>query len=215
MTLIDTTGACTVGVLDYKKFSDQLVPLVERARRKGDGAAVEEIRAMLMGINDANRRADALSQLERIEVAVQGRRWHRSAAGFVLEAACVPDPEVVPDLMPVMNSASDFLYDWNADHAEQIFDFLGFLSDRTLIWASPQDAWRAVVPPDELKASAEALGALSPRELRKMLSQAEDGDVFSEDEALDLSAWWEALRKAVRVAARTEDGLYISVVLGS
>lgn len=211
MTLIDTTGTCTVGVLDHKKFDGQLSPLVERARSKGDGAAVEEIRAMLMGIGDNDRRSDALSQLERIEVAVQSRRWHRSAAGFVLEAACVPEPEVVPDLMPVMNSASDFLYDWNEDHAEAVFQFLGYLSDCTLIWASPQDTWRAVVPPSELVGPAEALGALTPRALRKMLSEAEEGNVFSEEEALDLSTWWEALRKSVRVAARTDDGLYISV----
>lgn len=213
MTLIDTTGTCTVGVLDYKKYTEQLVPLVERARRKGDGAAVEEIRAMLMGMSDASRRAEALSQLERIEVAVQSRRWHRSAAGLVLEAACVPDPEVVPDLMPVMNSASDILYDWNDDFAEQIYEFLGFLSDRTLVWASPQDAWRAIVAPEELVVAAEAVSALSPRELRKLLSEAEEGDIFSEADALELSTWWEALRKAVRVASKTDDGLYISVVV--
>ena len=206
-----TPTSCTVGVLDYKKFSGQLLPLVERARTKGDSAAVDEIRAMLMGIDDGDLKLDALSQLDRIDVAVQSRRWHPSAAGFVLEAACVDDPAVIPDLMSTLNSASDFLYDWNEEKAEAIFQFFGFLSDRTLRWASPPDSWRAIVPPEALADPTDALSALSPRALRKMLIEAEDGNVFSEQEALDLSLWWEAIRKAVRVAAKTDCGFYICV----
>lgn len=211
MTVSDTTANCTVGVLDYKRFAEQLVPLVNRAKGKGDEAAVEEIRAMLMGIDDADRRSDAINQLDRIAVAVQSRRWHPSAAGFVLEAACVDEPTQIPDLMGLLNSASDFLYDWNEDNAEVIYEFFGFLSDRTLRWASPPDAWRAIVPPEALEAPTEALSALTPRQLRKMLTEAEEGNAFSEEEAIELSLWWEAIRKAARVASRTEGGLYICV----
>lgn len=202
---------CTVGVLEYTKFSDQLLPLVDRASNRADLTAVEELRALVMGITDAARRVEILAQLDRIDVAVQSGRWHPSAAGLVLQGVCVPEAVTVEDRMSSLTAFTEVLYDWNADHAEEIATFFGFLSDRTLPWCSPSDTWRAVLPPAELKAPAEALGALSPRQLRKMLIDAEDGDVCSEDEARAMGAWWEAIRTALRQGTRTGEGLFIAV----
>lgn len=202
---------CTVGVLEYAKFSDQLLPLVDRSRNRHDLTAVEELRALVMGVPDAGRRADILSQLDRIDVAVQSSRWHSSAAGLVLQGVCVPEAVTVEDRMGSLSAFTEVLYDWDADHAEQILTFFGFLSDRTLPWCSPSDTWRAVLPPEELKAPAEALGALTPKQLRKLLVEAEDGDVCSEDEARAMGAWWEALRTAIRQSSRMGEGLFIAI----
>lgn len=65
--------------------------------------------------------------------------------------------------------------------------------------------------PSELATSFDAIDALSPRELRRILIEAEDGGVYAEEEALAIGNWWEALRKSVRIAARTDDGLYVAV----
>ncbi len=212
MTLTETHATCIVGVLDHRKYSEQLLPMIERARRSTTSAtAVEELRAFIMGVGNGTRREDALTQLERIEVAVQSSRWHRSAAGHVLEAACVGDLEEIPDLMSMLESCSNFLYGWDQERAEVIYRFFGFLSDNTLLWASPGDTWRAAVAPESLRDVADAMGALSPRDLRKLLENAEEGDVFSADEAREFSDWWGAIRKAIRMAVRTEQGLYISV----
>jgi len=200
-----------VGVLDHEKFAGQLMPLVERAITSAEIDAVEEMRALVMGITDPQRRNVALSQVERIDVAVQSHRWHRSAAGHVLQATCVDDEARVQDLMPLLNSCSHFLYDWNEDHAEALYQFFACLSDRTLTWASPPNAWRAIVPPKELERPAEALDALTPRSLRKMLEGAEDGDVFSKDDARRIADWYEAMRKAVRIGTRTGGGFFICV----
>lgn len=152
MSLHNPTGACVIGVLDFKKYTDQFIPVVERARGPGRSIeALDDLRALIMGIAEGDRRTEALNQFERVEVAVQGNRWHRSAAGHILEATCVDDPERVRDLIPVLTSCSGYLYDWNEDYAEAIYTFFGFLSDRTLPWASPSDTWRAIVPPNEPK----------------------------------------------------------------
>jgi hypothetical protein len=211
VTLSAPDTHCTFGVLDFKKYEKTLCPLIDRAKKKSDLAAAEELRALLMGISDDERRAEALVHHERLFVAMQSRQWKRTAAGHLLEASCVPKPEVVPDLMGELGNASNFLYDWNEDHAEQIFEFLAFLSDRTLGWASSPDTWRAVLAPSELATSFDAIDALSPRELRRILIEAEDGGVYAEEEALAIGNWWEALRKSVRIAARTDDGLYVAV----
>jgi hypothetical protein len=58
---------------------------------------------------------------------------------------------------------------------------------------------------------AEALGALTPRQLRKLLIDAEDGDICSEAEARAMAEWWEAIRTTVRQGVRTEGGFYICV----
>ncbi len=204
-------ATCTVGVLDHKKFTTQFLPLVERARDSADLQAVDEMRALVMGVQDPNRRNDLMAQLDRIEVAVQSSRWHPSAAGLVLQGICVEEAASVQDLMSSLNAFSQLLYEWNTDHAEQVLTFFGFLSDRTLNWCSPADTWRAVIPPADLIAPAEALGALTPRQLRKLLIEAEDGDICSETEARAMSEWWETVRTAVRAGSRAGEGFYICV----
>ena len=211
MTLPNNNATCTVGVLEHKKFTAQFLPLVERARTSADLAAVEELRALVMGVPDGPRRNDLLAQLDRIDVAVQSGRWHASAAGLVLQGVCVDQTATTRDLMQNLQAFTQLLYDWNTDHAETLLTFFGFLSDRTLPWCSPSDTWRAVLPPESLVAPAEALGALTPRQLRKLLIEAEDGDICSEPEARAMSEWWEAIRTAVRQGARTGEGFYICV----
>lgn len=206
-----SVATCRVGVLEHTRYSQQFEPLIRETRAKRSAEAVAKLRAFLMGVPDNDVREDALVQLERIDVAVQGSRWQSNAAGMILEASCVENLESVPDLSPLLDTCSNFLYEWNEEHADTIYTFFGFLADHTIRWASPSDTWRAVVPPDRLGEIAEAMGALTPREVRKMLESAEDGDVFSEDEAREFSAWWEAIRKAIRVAVRTESGFYICV----
>ena len=211
MTLLDSNATCTVGVLDHQKFTAQFLPLVERARDAHDLSAVEEMRALVMGVPDGPRRNDLLSQLDRIDVAVQSGRWHASAAGLVLQGICVDQPATVRDLMNNLHAFTQLLYDWNTDHAERLLTFFGFLSDRTLSWCSPSDAWRAVLPPESLIEPAAALGAMTPRQLRKLLIDAEDGDICSEPEARAMAEWWEAIRTSVREGARSGEGFYICV----
>ena len=202
---------CAVGVFDHAKYEEQFLPLIKEARGRGGASAIPKLRALLMGIGEGEVRDDALNQLDRVEVAVQGNRWQTNASGMILEAACVDAIESVPDLMPMLQTCSPFLYEWNEDHAETVMRFFGFLSDHTVRWASPPDTWRAIVGPEELTAVQEAMGALTPRELRKLLEAAEEGDVFSVDEAREFSHWWEAVRKVLRTASRLEQGFYICV----
>lgn len=211
MTSPSSVALCRVGVLEHKKYTEHFEPLIREVRAKRSAEVVAQLRAFLMSIGDSDLREDALGQLERIEVAVSGNRWQSNAAGFVLEASCVDNAETVPDLSGLLDTCSTFLYDWDESHAETIFTFFGFLSDHTVRWASPPDTWRAVVPPSNLQDIGEAMNALTPRDMRKMLEGAEDGDVFSEDEAREFSAWWEAMRKGIRMANRLEEGLYVCV----
>ena len=211
MSLHSSNGVCLVGALDYRKYAQQFVPIVERARSGRSMDPVEELRALIMGVADNDQRTESLAQLERIEVAVQGGRWHRSAIGVLLEATCVEDRETVPDFLATFTSCSCYLYDWNEDFAEAIYAFFSELNDKTVPWASPTDTWRAIVPPDQLAATSEAFGALSARDLKKMLAEAEGGDVFSEDDAKEIAGWWEAVRKALRVSLRTERAFYFSI----
>ena len=207
-----TVGICTLGVLDYERFSGTLVPLVQRAQKSSGAAeAVEELRAFVANIKDRSRRDEAVSQVDRIDVAVQGSRWHRAAAGHVLEAACVEELTKIDDQTESFKLCLDYLYEWNEDAAETIAKFFAFLSDHTLPWASPSDTWRAAVPPEDLVAPAEVMSDLTPRALRKLLESAEDGIVFAEDEAETLAEWWGQLRKMVRLAHRQERGLLVAI----
>ncbi len=211
MTTKNSVALCRVGVLEHKKYTEHFEPLIREVRAKRSADVIGRLRAFLMSIGDGDLREDALAQLERIEVAVSGNRWQSNAAGFVLEASCVDNAEEVADHAELLDTCSTFLYDWDGAHAETIFTFFGFLADHTVRWASPPDTWRAVVPPDVLTDIGEAMNALTPRDMRKMLEGAEGGDVFSEDEAREFSVWWEAVRKAIRIANRLEEGLYICV----
>lgn len=211
MDLTPSDATCTVGVLDHAKYDEQFLPLIREARGRGGVEAVPKLRAFLMGIGEGERRDDALNQLDRVEVAVQGGRWQSNASGMILEASCVDAVEEVPDLMSMLQTCSPFLYEWNEDHAETVTRFFGFLSDHTIRWASPPDTWRAIVAPEHLGGIQEAMSALTPRELRKLMEAAEDGNVFSVDEAREFSQWWEAIRKVLRTASRLEHGFYICV----
>ncbi|MFT4703399.1 MAG: hypothetical protein ACI81R_001090 [Bradymonadia bacterium] len=211
MTTIETDATCTVGVLEYQKFAEQFEPLIKQARTKRHQDAIIGLRAFLMGLGEGDRRDEAMVQLDRVDVAVQGNRWQSNAVGLILEASCVEQSEEVPDFMPLLDTCSSFFYEWNEEHAETIFTFFGFLSDHTLRWASQVDTWRAIVAPEMLPPVAEAMEGLSAREVRKMLIAAENGDVFSEDEAREFGRWWDAFRKAIRVATRLGEGLYVCV----
>ncbi|MCA9300536.1 MAG: hypothetical protein KDA28_15805, partial [Phycisphaerales bacterium] len=161
-------------MLDYDRFDRELAPLIEKARRGSTAAeAIAELRAFVSAIKERARREDALSQVERIDVAVQGNRWHRSAAGQILEASCVEECSRVEDHIGLfLDTCMPFLYDWDEDHAETICRFLAFLSDKTLSWASPANTWRATIEPEALNVPAEAMGALTPRDLKKLLVKA-------------------------------------------
>lgn len=201
-----------VGVLDHEAYGTRLLPLVTQIRAGESKAdALAELRTFLTGLKDKTRREDSLSQLERIEVAVQSSRWHRSAAGQILELACVEEFVRVPDELERFRAGMDFIYLWDETHAEVIHRFLAFLGDHTLPWASPGDTWRAIVTPDQLAEVYDAFDALSPRALKKMLVNAEDGGVFSPEEATAVSDWYGELRRIVRLAHRQDSGFFIAV----
>ncbi len=203
---------CRLAVLQYERYNEHFVPIITRARKKGGAAAVEELRAFLTGIKDRDKRDEAMNQVDRIDSAVQGNRWHEAAAGMVMDASCTEDIKEFDDFSGSLDTWADFLYDWDPENAEAICNFFGFLSDYTVAWASPSDTWRAAVPPEQLTAAATAMGALTPRQLQKMLSSAEDGDVFSDEEAEDLANWWGEFRSTVRLARRQEEGLLVAIV---
>lgn len=199
-------------MLHFERFDEKYRPLMERARTSDGLVAIQELRAVLTGLSDKDRRDDSLTQLERVDVAVQSGRWHRSAAGYILEYSCVEEATKLPDYLPMLSSIIEFVYLWNEEHAEHIYQFFSFLSDLTIHWASPQDTWRAVVSPDMLVAPAEAFDALTPRSFRKLLEEAENGDVFSPEEAAELAEWWGEFRKMFRLARRQDNmGLYVGV----
>ena len=203
---------CTLGVLDHQRFAETLVPLINRARSgRSPADSIAELRAFVATIKDRAKREDATSHMDRIEVAVQGSRWHRNAAGQILEATCVEESSQVVDQLDMFDACFDYLYAWNPDHAETIWTFLRYLSDFTVMWASPGDTWRAVIPPDLLTGPASAMAELTPRELGKMLSAVEDAEAFSEAETAGISEWWAQLRKMVRLAERQDFGLLIAV----
>lgn len=210
MTDIESTATSTFGVLDHTTYASRFLPIVERLRG-GEGSAIDDLRTFVAAIDDGAQRDEAAAQLERLEGAVGNGRWHRNAAGQILEMCCVDQIVRLPDMLPTFQTAIEFLYAWNDENAETIHRFFAFLGDRTIPWASPSDAWRALLPASEIVEVGEAMADLTARDLKKLLVEAEDGDVFSPDEARDVSEWWGELRKVVRVANRLEHGLYVSV----
>lgn len=210
MTDPETIATSSFGVLDHATYAGSFLPVIERMRA-GDAPAVEELRAFIAAIEDGDLRDEAASQFERLEGAVGNGRWHRNAAGQILELCCVDSMVRLPDMLPTFQTAIEFLYGWNEEHAETIHRFFAFLGDRTVPWASPSDSWRALLPHEEIVAPGEAMADLTARDVKKLLTEAEGGDVFSPDEARDVSDWWGELRKVVRVANRLEHGLYVSV----
>lgn len=201
-----------IGVLDFEAYDKRMLPLVEQIRGGRDKAdALNELRTFLTGLKDKTRREDSLSQLERVEVAVQSSRWHRSAAGQILEFACVEEMTRTSDELERFRAGMDFIYLWDENHGEIIHRFLAFLGDHTLPWASPGDTWRAVISPTQIAEVFEAFDALSPRALKKMLVNAEDGGVFSPEEAEAVSSWYGDVRRIVRLAHRQDAGFFIAV----
>lgn len=202
----------TVGVLDFETFSGRFVPIVDRARKSSTArAAMADLRTFVANLRSREAREEAASHLERIDASVQSNRWHRSAAGQILEVSCVEELVRLPDHTATICACADMLYAWNPDHAELIYGFLVFLSDRTIPWASPADTWRAILPPDAIEGIANAMNALTPRDLRKLLEEADGGSIFSPEEAEQIAAWWGEYRRIVRLAQRQERGLYFSV----
>lgn len=200
-----------IGILDYERFSEHLVPSVEKAQGKSPAAAIGEMKMFVANIKDRETREHAMTQLERVEVATQSGRWHNAAAGLVLEASCVDETREIHHLFDSTRVWVDFLYDWDEDAAKAINTFFSFLTDYTLEWASPADIWRAAVPPDVVAATAEAMNGMTPRQFRKHLLTTEAGDVFDEEEAEMLSEWWGEIRSAMRMAKRLKHGLIVAI----
>jgi hypothetical protein len=200
-----------VGILDYKKFDEQLLPLMERAQGSEPQPAIDDAKMFVANIKDRETREHAMTQLERVETATHSGRWHEAASGLVLEASCVEETRQVVDLLDSTRIWVDFLYDWDEDAAKTINTFFAFLTDYSLEWASPGDIWRAAVPPDVIAATADAMNGLTPRQFRKHLLSVEEADVFEEEEAELLSEWWGELRSAMRMAKRLEYGLLIAI----
>ena len=200
-----------MGVLDYQLFQQSLASLVERARKPAGAAeTVGTLRALVAGIADKGARDLAATHLDRMESSLSNNRWNRAAAGQLLELACVDEAVQLPDLAGNFEKVSPFLYAWNPDVAEHIFTFLHFLSDRTLPWATTIECWRAALPPTEVTVHAEAFGALTPRELGRIMTEAESGEVFGPAEIEELTVWWTAVRRVVRLSERLERGVFVA-----
>jgi hypothetical protein len=200
-----------MGVLDYQLFQQSLASLVERARKPaGTAETLGTLRARVAGLADKGARDLAATHLDRMESSLSNNRWNRAAAGQILELACVDEAVQLPDLAGHFEKVSPFLYAWNPDVAEHIYTFLHFLSDRTLPWATTVECWRAALPPTDVNLHAEAFGALTPRELGRIMTEAENGEVFGPAETEELTVWWTAVRRVVRLSERLERGVFVA-----
>lgn len=205
-------GICWVGVFDHALFNATVQPTMDRLRKPAtQAAALSELNALIAGIGDKVRREDAVNQLERLQNVVVNGRWNRAAAGAVVEAICVGEMVRVKDLSHTFRTLVEFLTPWNYTHADTMLRFFAGLADRTMQWASAQEVWRAVLPPDELPEIAQAMSDLTPLDLRESLAQAEGGAVFSPEEAAEIAEWWGEFRKIVRLSMRLDRGLYLCV----
>lgn len=200
-----------MGVLDHQLFQQSMASLVERARKPaGTAETVGTLRSLVSNIADKGHRELASTHLDRMESSLSNNRWNRAAAGQILELACVDEAVQLPDLAGHFEKVSPFLYAWNPDVAEHIYTFLHFLSDRTIPWATTAECWRAALPPAEVTAHAESFGALTPRELGRIMTEAENGEIFGPKEIEELSEWWTAVRRVVRLAERLERGVFVA-----
>lgn len=200
-----------VGILDHQKFTETLLPSIEKAQGSKPAQHINDLKLFVANIKDRETREHAITQLERVEIATQSGRWHEAASGLVLEAACVEEMREIPHLFDSTRLWVDFLYDWDEDAAKTINAFFSFLTEYTLEWASPSDIWRAAIPPDVSANTADAMNGLTPRQFRKHLLSVEDGQVFEESEAELLSDWWGQLRSALRMAKRLDHGLLVAI----
>lgn len=205
---------CRIAVLDYERYATTFLPNIEKAYAAPNKSAeaVENIKVLIANVKDRTLREDAMTQFERLHGAIQNNRWQYAAAGLMLEHACTEDAKIVDDLIPSLPLWIEILYaDWVEGHAEAVQRFFSFLPDHTLHWASTPDAWRTAIGPQELDSVATAMGALTPRQFAKHLSSAENGDIFDNEEADTIAAWWNELRSVIRASRRQEAGLLITI----
>lgn len=205
---------CRIAVLDYERYEKSFLPHIQAANELllKSGSAMDELRVLIANVKERTQREEAMTQFERLHSNVQNNRWHPGAAGLMLELACTDEAKEVPDLMGTVPLWIDILYaDWDENHADAVQRFFSFLPDHTLHWASPQEAWRAAVGPDELDDVATAMGALTPRQFSKHLTAAEGGEIFDSEEAEVIASWWSEMRSVIRQARRSEAGILLTV----
>lgn len=209
-----TPATARLAVLDYKRYASTFLPNIEAAHADPSGSkdAMEALKLLIANVKDRDQREDALTQFGRLDGATKNGRWQPAATGLMLEFACSSDEKVVEDLIPTMPLWIDILYDdWEEHHAIAVQEFFAYLPNHTIHWASTPDFWRAVVGPEKLEAVGTAMGALTPRQFQKKLTGAESGDVFDNEEAERISAWWGEVRSVVRAARREEAGILITI----
>ena len=206
------TSTIAIGVLDFGDYQRRVLPLLEKAKTPASRAqAVHDLRAIAQTISDKGRREEAMTHIDRLDGSLQNNRWNRNAAGQIIESICVHRIARISDSLNTFRNIMEFVYRWDANHAETIYVFMAHLSDRTLANATSVEAWRVVLEPHEITAPAEACRALSHHELRKMLENTEHGGVFSPEESLEISEWWKEFRTIIQAAAREENGVFICV----
>jgi hypothetical protein len=207
-----STTVIAIGVLEFNDYQRRVLPLLDKAKQAPTRAqAILDLRTMAQSIGDKNRREEALTHIDRLDGSLQNSRWNRNAAGQIIESMCVHRIARIPDHINDFRNLMEFLYKWNADHAETLYVFLAHLSDRTLLSATSPEAWRVVLDPSEVVAPAEACRNLTHHDLKKMLENAEGGAVYSPEEALEMSEWWREFRTIIQAAAREENGIFLCV----
>ena len=204
-------AALVIGTFNFRLFQDKLAPTLQRLHKPALAPeAMLELRAMVPGI-PSDRRDELSTLLDRLESQAQNGRPARSSSGAIVELACLDEVVHLPDRTKEFQAAIELLFRfWDRPMANTIFHFFSSLSDHTLTQISTAEIWRALVPPDALVEPVQATEALTRGDLRRLLLQAEKGDVFSEDEAQALAEWWDEVRSKIRMAQRLEAGLFVS-----
>lgn len=199
-----------IGVFHHALYVDEFLPVLERMLKPSQTLeGMKSLRALATSIEDSVRREDATGAIERMSGQAANGKVAKGPIGIVLELLCMEESARLDDAMEEFLSTAPLLYAWNAQHAETLMRFFSSLCDATLPWASTQEVWRAVVAPEALHDAARAASELTPRELRKLLEQADGGDVFSPEQAAEIANWWDQFRTTLRLAWRQERGFYL------
>jgi hypothetical protein len=209
-----TPGIATVGVFDHRLFATVLRPLLEDLRRTSTAAgALVRLEAWVNTDVPLPRRDDLIAQLDRMRGSGSSEQpsWKLEAAGLFIEHACLEETTDIRDLNLLFRSALPLLTPWSIRHARTLLEFFREQNEQTIRWASGSDVWRTSLPNESLVPVAEAMSALSPHELERLLREAEGGSIFTPEEAAELREWWNSLRRMVRLAARSDRGLFVSV----
>lgn len=202
---------CVLGVLNHDIYAGELIPLVERARKPSTSEeAMTLLRALIARLPSAEQ-ARPLEQYDKLVNAVQSGRWLRGPAGILLESICVEERADVGDHISDFDAAAEIFFTWNEANTHTLLRFFAMLPDHTVPWASPGDTWRSILSPEHIQAASEAMNDLTRRDVLRLLGDAEDGGVYSEEEAATLADWWDNIRRILRLANRQERGFYISV----